>query len=91
MVCGTKSQVVTAVDICGWAANDTNYFVPLVQRIAEPFQLAGVSADKAYLSRKNLRAVEKADGMPFVPFKSNTVEPTEASVWADVPPVHAQA
>ncbi len=82
LMCGTKTQIVTAVDISGWAANDTNYFVPLVQRTAEHFQLEEVSADKAYLSHKNLRAVELAGGMAFVPFKSNTVEPTEASVWA---------
>ncbi len=36
----------------------------------------------AYLSHKNLRAVELAGGMPFIPFKSNTLEPTEASMWA---------
>lgn len=82
LMCGTKTQVVTAVDISGWAANDTTYFIPLVQRTAEHFQVAEVSADKAYLSHKNLRAVELAGGMPFVPFKSNTVEPTEASIWA---------
>ena len=54
----------------------------LVQRTAEHFQVEEVSADKAYLSHKNLKAVELAGGMPFVPFKSNTVEPTEAGTWA---------
>lgn len=52
LMCGTKTQVVTAVDVSGWAANDTTYFVPLVQRAAEHFQLAEVSADKAYLSQR---------------------------------------
>lgn len=82
LMCGTKTQIVTAVDISGWTANDTTYFIPLVQRAAEHFQLEGVSADKAYLSRKNLRAVEVAGGMPFIPFKSNTVEPTDGSMWS---------
>jgi hypothetical protein len=81
-MCGLKTQIVTAVDISGWAANDTTYFVPLVQRTAEHFQLEEVSADKAYLSRKNLEAVESLGGMPFVPFKSNTPEPTKAGTWA---------
>ena len=40
------------------------------------------AADKAYLSRQNLNAVEAVGGMPFIPFKSNTVEPTEAGMWA---------
>ena len=82
LMCGTKTQVVTAVDISGWAANDTTYFIPLVQRTAEHFRLEEVSADKAYLSRKNLSAVELAGGTPFIPFKSNTVEPAEAGMWA---------
>jgi hypothetical protein len=67
LMCGTKTQIVTAVDISGWAANDTTYFIPLVQRTAEHFQLEGVSADKAYLSRKNLRAVELAGGCRSFP------------------------
>jgi hypothetical protein len=41
-----------------------------------------VSADKAYLSRKNLNAVEVVSGMSFIPFKINTLEPTEAATWA---------
>jgi hypothetical protein len=43
-----------------------------------------VSADKAYLSRKNFKAVEELGGTPFVPFKSNTLEPTkdEVPIWA---------
>ena len=27
-------------------------------------------------------AVESVGGMPFIPFKSNTLEPTEAGAWA---------
>jgi transposase len=34
------------------------------------------------LSRKNLNAVEMVGGMPLIPFKSNTLEPTEAGMWA---------
>ena len=30
----------------------------------------------------HLNAVESVGGMPFVPFKSNTLEPTEAGAWA---------
>src|ERR671916_1338208 len=54
LMCGVNTKVVTAVDISGWAANDTTYFVPLVERTAEHFRLDEVSADKAYLSHKNL-------------------------------------
>ncbi len=82
LMCGVSTKVVTAVDISGWAANDTTYFVPLLARTAQHYEVREVSADKAYLSRKNLNAVEAVGGMPFIPFKSNTVEPTEAGMWA---------
>ncbi len=82
LMCGVNTKIVTAVDVSGWAANDTTYFVPLLERTAAHFGIREVSADKAYLSRKNLSAVEAVGGMPFVPFKSNTLEPTEAGAWA---------
>jgi hypothetical protein len=82
LMCGVNTKVVTAVDISGWTANDTNYFVPLVERTVQHFEVREVSADKAYLSRKNLNAVGSVGGMPFIPFKSNTLEPTEAGMWA---------
>ncbi len=85
LMCGVKTKVVTAIDISGWAAHDTNYFIPLVQTTAEHFSVKEVSADKAYLSHKNLRAVEAVGGTAFVPFKSNTLPPAEdGSAWAQM-------
>jgi transposase len=84
LMCGVNTKIVTAVDVSGWTAHDTNYFVPLLQTTAEHFQLSNVLADKAYLSRKNFKAVEQIGGTPFTPFKSNTVDPTkeEEPIWA---------
>lgn len=82
LMCGVNTKIVTAVDVSGWTAHDTNYFVPLLERTAAHFGVREVSADKAYLSHKNLSAVEALGGMPFVPFKSNTLEPTKAGTWA---------
>lgn len=82
LMCGVNTKIVSAVDVSGWAANDTTYFVPLVERTAAHFRVREVSADKAYLSKKNLNAVGAIGGMPFVPFKSNTEEPTGAGAWA---------
>ncbi len=84
LMCGVRTKIVTSVEVSGWTAHDTNYFVPLVQATAEHFGLGNVLADKAYLSHKNLRAVELNGGVPFVPFKSNTVEPTKEAepIWA---------
>ncbi|HZY66834.1 MAG TPA: transposase [Rubrobacteraceae bacterium] len=78
--------MVTSVDVSGWTAHDTNYFVPLLETTAQHFELGDVLADKAYMSRKNFKAVEQSGGTPFVPFKSNTVEPTEKEepIWAQM-------
>lgn len=62
LMCGVNTKIVTAVDVSGWAANDTTYFVPLLERTAAHFGIREVSADKAYLSRKNLSAVEGSAG-----------------------------
>jgi len=84
LMCGVKTKIVTSVDISGWTAHDTTYFVPLLETTAKHFELGDVLADKAYLSHKNLKAVETSGGTPFVPFKKNTVEPTqeEEPIWA---------
>jgi hypothetical protein len=82
LMASVHTKIVSAVDISGWAANDTNYFVPLLERTVANFDVREVSADKAYLSRKNLNAAEMVGGLPFIPFKSNTLEPTEAGMWA---------
>lgn len=85
LMCGVKTKIVTSVDVSGWKAHDTNYFVPLVESTARHFELGDVSADKAYLSRKNLEAVDGLGGVPYVPFKSNTLVPSESieeSAWA---------
>ena len=82
LMVGTRTKVVTSVDVSGWTANDTTYFVPLVERTAEHFRVREVAADRAYLSRMNLEAVERVDGTAYVPFKSNTVPPEGDSVWS---------
>lgn len=82
LMCGVKTNIVTSVDVSGWAANDTPYFKPLVETSAAYFQVAEVSADKAYLSHTNLNAVDHVGGKAYIPFKSNTAVPTGDSVWA---------
>ena len=55
LMCGTNTKIVTSVDISGWAAHDTTYFVPLLETTAAHFELGNVLADKAYLSRQELQ------------------------------------
>jgi transposase len=81
LMCGVNTHIVTSVDISGWEANDTNYFIPLLEQTAQNFQIAEVSADKEYLAHKNITAVEAVNGVPYIPFKSNTLPTTEDSAW----------
>jgi Transposase DDE domain len=82
LMCGTATKVVTGVEVSGWTAHDTNYFVPLVERTAVHFDVEQVSADNAYLSHKNASAVEGIGATPFIPFKSNSLPPAEDSAWS---------
>jgi len=84
LMCGVETKIVTSVDVSGWMANDTPYFVPLLERTAKHFQVQEVSADKAYLSHKNLKATSKLGAMPFIPFKTNTAVPTKNSMWSEM-------
>jgi hypothetical protein len=49
-MCGVNTKTITSVEVSGWTAHDTNYFVPLVERTAGNFQLGDVPADKACLA-----------------------------------------
>jgi hypothetical protein len=37
LMCGTTTKIVTGVEVSGWTAHDTDYFVPLVERTAGHF------------------------------------------------------
>lgn len=80
---GVRTNIVAGVEVSAWNENDSRYFGPLVHSTAERFQIAEVSADKAYLSRRNVEIVESIGAQPYIPFKSNTV-PREALLpeWA---------
>jgi transposase len=84
LMCGVDTKIVTSVEVSGWAANDSPYFVPLLERTAKYFEMQEVSADKEYLSHKNLAATAKANALPFIPFKVNTAVPKKNSIWSEM-------
>jgi transposase len=69
---GVRTNVVTSVEMSGWKGGDTTYFAPLVEATAKQFAMDEISADKAYLTKRNVELVESIGAVPFVPFKSNT-------------------
>jgi transposase len=86
LICGVTTNIVTSVEITSGQASDSPYFKPLVDATAEHFTINQVSADKAYLSVDNLRAVENVGGMPFIRFKENSRpnHRTKDSLWRNL-------
>ena len=69
---GTNTNVITSVEVTESNANDCPELPGLVAATAQRFDVAEVSADKAYLSHANLAAVEAVGAVPYIPFKSNS-------------------
>lgn len=85
---GVKTQVVTSVEATPTESADAPRFAGLVTKTAETFIINEVSADKAYSSRKNLRAVAAVGGTAFIPFKEGSTgighgfDPLWNKMWA---------
>lgn len=69
---GTRTNIVVSIGVTDSNVHDTVMFPHLLDRASRYFELGEVSADKAYLSDKNLQYVEKLDATPYIPFKKNT-------------------
>jgi transcriptional regulator with XRE-family HTH domain len=80
LMCGVKTNIVTAVEISNRFANDSPFFKPLVDATAQNFVMQEVSADKAYLSVANLQTVVDHQAMPYIPFKSNSLPENTAGL-----------
>jgi transposase len=72
LMCGVKTNIVTAVEITDRFAADVKQFKTLVDTTAQNFVMQEVSADKAYLSAANLQTVVDHHAQPYIPFKSNS-------------------
>ena len=70
---GVKTNIVTTADVTETIGNDSPYLAPFVKKTAQDFNVQEVSADKAYLSKKNLWAVHDVGATPYIPFKTNSV------------------
>jgi len=77
---GTLTGVVTGVSVSGEA--DCPVFPRLVEQTTKTCAPKEVSADKAYLSKNNLAAIDTIGAVPFIPFKSNSVgEKSKSPHW----------
>lgn len=86
---GTTTNVVTGVEVTGAYGKESSDMLHLPTLLdttkKHRFTVQRLSADKAYLSKKNLAVIEGHGAMPLIPFKSNSVafdDPSPASdLW----------
>jgi transposase len=70
LMCGVKTNIVTAVEIADKDASSTPMLPPLLATTAKSFKPREVSGDKEFGSLRNYDAIEAAGAVPFIPFKS---------------------
>ncbi len=68
---GTKTNVVTSVEVTEAFAHDSKLMQPLPSSSAERFDMKRVSADKAYCSKEIVEAINRIGAVPLIPFKKN--------------------
>lgn len=71
LMCGVKTNIVTAVEIHDRDASDTKLLPAMVQDTARNFTVSEVSADKGYGSVSNTDAIEAIGAKPFIALKNN--------------------
>jgi transposase len=83
LMCGVKTNVVTAVEVSHAHAGDSPFFKPLVETTSKNFPIQSVAADKAYSAEQNLKLVLLKGGQPYIAFRSNATaaDKRSGSVW----------
>ena len=69
---GTRTNIVTAVEVTDSATHDVHMFRPVFERTARRFKITRISADKAYSSSRINALVVNAGAQSFIPFKKNS-------------------
>jgi transposase len=72
---GTRTNVITAVEITDKKSNDALHFIPVVEATRKNFNIKEISADKAYTSAKHMAYAEMNGIDAYLPFKDNTTAP----------------
>jgi len=68
IMCGVKTNIVTAVEINGQHAADTKMLPALAESTAMNFTMQEVSADKGYASKSNFDTIAHFGAVPFISF-----------------------
>ncbi len=69
IMCGVKTNIVTAVEIEGQHASDSKLLPALTATTVQNFRVSEVSADKGYASKNNVEIITKFGATPFIAMK----------------------
>lgn len=78
---GVKTNIITSVKITSEVDNDSPQLEYLVKDTSRNFEMAEVSADRAYLSQNNLELIDSIGAIPYIPFKSNSKAVGRGELW----------
>jgi len=82
LMCGTKTNIVTSIEVTDQHSGDCPQFEGLVKTTGRNFTMAEVSADKAYLSSDNMQVVADHQAVPYIAFKANsTTSKNHSAIW----------
>lgn len=70
-MCGVKTNIVTSIEIHERNASDTPQLPSLLNTTCANFKVKELSADKAYASVENFKAIDKHNVTPYVAFKAH--------------------
>jgi transposase len=79
---GTKTNVIAAANVTRHDRNDYHEMPPLLTEAAKSFTIKEVSADKAYIGRSNLKAIDAIGAEAFIPFRSNLHDDPKSPLWS---------
>lgn len=71
LFCGVKTNVIAAATFTKGHELDGREFPTLLHNASKRFRIVEVSADKAYNSVDNFKAVQEVGATPFIPFRHN--------------------
>lgn len=80
IMCGVKTNVVTAVNIEDKLAGDSPQLPSLLETTAKNFNVKEVPCDKGYLSKENFGVIAGIGASAYIPFKVNSGE-NEDGLW----------
>jgi transposase len=82
---GSDTKLVCSFTLAEGAANESPYFIPLVQHAFEHHPIEIVTADPAFLSRANCSLVESMGATPYIFSKKNVLLKKKGSkAWAQM-------